>query len=132
MITRAVHVMKNWPLIAALLLAGCSNANSVDGLWMLDIAATREAKGYKDNLSADPNTEMALNFLAQTESELHISEGKFHYLGSDCQIQSVGEQDAVACKDRQGKASTRTVSVKDNKLWLVSSSGYPEIFIRVK
>jgi len=125
-------IMRHWPIIAALLLAACSNATSVDGLWLLDIVATREAKGYQTNVSADPNTEMALNFLAQTESELHISDGKFHYLGLDCQIQSVGDKDAVSCKDKQGKPTTRTLSLKDNQLWLVSSSGYPEIFVRAK
>ncbi|MFM8333575.1 MAG: hypothetical protein ACKN9T_18005 [Candidatus Methylumidiphilus sp.] len=84
------------------------------------------------NLSADPNTEMALNFLAQTESELDIRDGKFHYLGLDCQIKAVGEPDAVACADRQGKPAARPLSLKDDKLWLVSANGYPEIFVRTR
>lgn len=124
--------MKKLVILQALWLAACSNANSVDGLWLLDLAATREVKGYKENLSADPNTEMALNFLAQTESELHIQDGKFHYLGADCQISRVGGQGGVACIDRRGMRSSRTVSLKENKLWLASDNGYPEIFIKVK
>lgn len=124
--------MRKLLILPALALAACSNANSADGLWLLDIAATREAQGYKDNLSADPNTEMALNFLAQTESELHIQDGKFRYLGADCEISRVGEQDGAACVDRNGRRSSRTIKLKEAKLWLASNSGYPEVFIKVK
>ncbi len=83
-------------------------------------------------MSADPNTEMALNFLAQTESELHIQKGKFHYLGVDCQISRVGDEGGVACIDKKGKASKRTVGLKENKLWLTADNGYPEILIKAK
>lgn len=124
--------MKISNFLLALLLTACSNANSVDGVWMLDIAATREAKAYKDTASSDSNTEMGLNFLAQTESELQIDEGKFHYLGVNCQISRVGEEGGVACIDTKGKASKRTISLKDNKLWLVAENGYPEVFVKVR
>jgi hypothetical protein len=124
--------MKNLILLSVLLLAACSNANSVDGVWLLDIAATREAKGYRENLSSDPNTEMGLNFLAQTESEVYIEEGKFHYLGVDCQISSVGDEGGVACMDKKGMPTQRTVNLKDNRLWLIAENGYPEIFVKVK
>jgi len=124
--------MKNLILLLALPLVACSNANSVDGLWLLDMPATRQAKGYQENVSADPNTEMALNFIAQTDSELHIQEGKFHYLGVDCQIANVGDEGGVACIDKQGTKTRRTISLKENKLWLAADNGYPEIFIKVK
>jgi len=124
--------MKKSNLLLALLLAACSNANSVDGAWMLDIAATREAKAYRENLSADSNTEMGLNFLAQTESELLIEDGKFHYLGVNCQISRVGEKDAVACTDKKGTQTKRTIKLKEDKLWLIAENGYPEIFVKVR
>jgi len=124
--------MKNLILLLALILVACSNANSVDGVWMLDIAATREAKAYKDTASSDSNTEMGLNFLAQTESELLIQDGKFHYLGVDCRISRVGEEGAVACTDKQGTQTKRTIKLNDNKLWLVAENGYPEVFVKVR
>jgi len=99
---------------------------------MLDIAATREAKAYRENLSADSNTEMGLNFLAQTESELLIEDGKFHYLGVNCQISRVGEKDAVACTDKKGTQTKRTIKLKEDKLWLIAENGYPEIFVKVR